>query len=309
MEEFQMRRANVVAGWILMVLGLILLSFFYTSLVTDRWYSGPKPTMPASYYLVCLFLMIFWYFLNGFHMIKEWNRRPVLRFGRYIDTKGPGFCFIEPLLNTTLPDIPVRDVVLEVDPKRTIQTMDNLGVEFIGVITLCVDEKRVKDSVVNVEDVFKSTEMRALSTMTNETGKVDLDHMLENRDTFCQTMVTALIEKVSAWGVTIKAFEMRGFKIADPAIEQAISKKAKAQKEGEAELARAHMQEQVAKALDAAAQSFSPEGWRLKGLEALIELAQSAQNNTIILSSDVVSSIGQALPQITKTLPDLAEAA
>ncbi|MHA2306208.1 MAG: SPFH domain-containing protein, partial [Candidatus Hodarchaeales archaeon] len=45
--------------------------------------------------LIGLFLVAI-YILSGFRIVKEWERAPVLRLGRYIGLKGPGWFWILP---------------------------------------------------------------------------------------------------------------------------------------------------------------------------------------------------------------------
>ena len=49
-------------------------------------------------YIFALFgvLIIFIYILSGIRIIKEWERAPVLRLGRYLGLKGPGVIWILP---------------------------------------------------------------------------------------------------------------------------------------------------------------------------------------------------------------------
>ncbi|MBE3115855.1 slipin family protein, partial [Candidatus Bathyarchaeota archaeon] len=35
-------------------------------------------------------LIVAIFFLSGIHVLKEWERMPILRLGRYIGLKGPG---------------------------------------------------------------------------------------------------------------------------------------------------------------------------------------------------------------------------
>jgi len=232
------------------------------------------------------------YLLHCIHIIKEWNRRPFLFFGKYFQTAGPGFYYIDPLLFTALDDVSVQDVVTQVEAEN-IQTKDNVGVNISGQLTYRIDAERVKDAVVEVENIYESLDMRALSTLTDEAGKIDLSSFLEHRDKFCKTVKEALESRVSNWGVTLQAFELTSFQIADKEIAQAIAMKARAEKEGEAELARAKIQKKVAEALNEAAAVFDEQGRWLKGMEVLVELTRSANNNTILVPTDLTSVLAK----------------
>jgi regulator of protease activity HflC (stomatin/prohibitin superfamily) len=292
---------SLIIGWILITAGCIAWSYFFHSQTsTDYW---GRRTLVISLWSVPLYfyfgMLIIWYLLNCLNFIDQRMRRPVMRFGMYKYTAGPGFCFIDPLLNRILDDVPVLDVVTEITGEN-IQTKDNVGINLIAALTWRINEANVKDSVIEVEDVFESLIERANTALTDESGISDLDHLLENRANFLKKVKESLEARVSKWGVTIQAFELKNFKIADPEIEKSIAMKARAAKEGEAEVVRAKVQSQVAMALDEAAAKYTAEGRWLKGMETLIELCRSAQNNTILIPTDLTDILKAAMD--TKTL-------
>jgi regulator of protease activity HflC (stomatin/prohibitin superfamily) len=261
--------------------------------------SGAVTLTPhAGYHMPLFFLfgaLILAYLANGINIVDQWNRRPVMFFGKYVRTLGPGISWVEPLTYNMLSDINVQDTVIEVEAEE-VQTKDNVGVGLVGVLTYCIAESNVRAAVLNVRDVYDSTLQRALSTLTDTTGTTDLDGLLEHRDNFCNTIAKTLGERVGGWGVTVKAFELKGFTVLDDAIAEAVAMKARAQKEGAAEVVRAQLQEQVTTALNTAAAAYTPQGRWLKGMETLIELARSANNNTIMIPTDLTESLAKLLP-------------
>jgi hypothetical protein len=88
-------------------------------------------------------------------------------------------------------------------------------------------------------------------------------------------------------GLTVRAVELKDFRVADESIARSIAMKARAMKEAQAELARAEMQAEIVGRLNKAAEDLQPAGWRLKTLEVLVELTRSAQNNTILIPANL----------------------
>ncbi len=238
-------------------------------------------------------LMVVFYAGCWINTINEWERRPVMLFGRYIYTAGPGLTFIEPLFFTTLDDVPVQDLVIDV-PVPNVQTKDNVSIGISGVLTYRIDPTKVRDAVVQVRHVASAIQERALTTLTDTAAGTDIDHLLADRKKFCLDIAEALRDRVSTWGVEIRAFEIKGFKINDKDVEQSIAMKARAEKEGAAELMRAQYQQRVAVALDEAARSYGEAGRWLKGMEVLVELSRSAQNHTIMIPSDLQNALAAA---------------
>lgn len=298
-----MRRFSTIMGTVV----ICALFVIWNHLMSGDTYTGRQDvqTLPVQLsYNYLIGAVLFWYALNWLHAIKEWNRRPVLRFGRYVRTMGPGLCMLEPLFHDTLDDIPVQDVVVNI-PVPNIQTMDNVGVGVEAVLTYRVDEAKVKDAVVEVEDVSSAVPQRALSTMNDIGSVTGLNQFLEHRAQFGIAVVEKLKERVAKWGVTIQALELKSFKINDPEIEKAIAMKARAEKEAAAELTRAEMQSKIAAKLNEAATTYNDQGKWLKELEVLIELCRSANNNTILLPTNLQGSLGA----LSGMLPKVADAA
>ena len=44
-------------------------------------------------------LVVVVFILSGIRVLKEWERMPVLRLGRYVGLKGPGIIYLVPLID------------------------------------------------------------------------------------------------------------------------------------------------------------------------------------------------------------------
>jgi hypothetical protein len=230
------------------------------------------------------------FLLGGINVVNEWKRRPILLFGRYTSTIGPGLAWIEPIFHRRLADVAVRDVVNELRIGG-VQTHDNVPISFNLIMTTRVDQARVRDFIVQVANGYEATRQRALASVTEIVGNHELDAILHNRGQFYSEVRDSLQAKVAAWGVTVIAVELKDIQITDEQIQQAIAMKARAGKEADAELVRAAMQLHIAKKLVEAASALTPDGWRLKELEVLVELTRSAQNNTLLIPTNLLKGL------------------
>ena len=231
------------------------------------------------------------YGFSGCNIIRQWDRRPVLFMGgKYSYTAGPGFLWIEPALHLVLRDVPVQDVTVPLKIEN-VPTADNVRLNLMLVLTTRVED--VQRYTVEVENPHVAVEERAIAAASTIVRKHPLDEFLHQVDQFVQQAGSALSENVKPWGIKVVAVEIKDLKIADPEVERAIAMKARAQKEGEAELTRANYQLQVAHKLKEAAAVFDADTWRLKGLETLIELCRSAQNNTVLIPTELLGSLAR----------------
>lgn len=291
-------KKNLIALWCLWTVGCVAWSHFFGGAVNvNRFGETFRETaywcVPVYVYLSGLVLL---YVFTGINFVNEWERLAVLRFGRYVETAGPGLTFVDPLFHTIYETVSLQDTVIDV-PVKDLQTKDNVGIAIDGLLTYCVVESGVKSSMVNVDGYEDSLLLRALASLTDEAGKTDLSHIMQERDAFCDNVKVSLSAKARDWGIEVKAFELKSLKISDTNIERAIAMKAEAQKEGEAQIVRANMQKQVAEALNKAAATYNEQGKWLKGLETILEMTRSAENNTVLLPTDLIGSLANIFPK------------
>jgi regulator of protease activity HflC (stomatin/prohibitin superfamily) len=226
------------------------------------------------------------YLLKGVVVVKQWERVPVTRFGRYVHTLGPGLSWIEPFTSRRLNPRLVQDVVYSLTVPGVL-THDNVPVELTIAVTRYIAPDQVPQTVLAVSEYRAAEDQRALSTVAELVGRRPIDYIFDKRVEFCEEIRATLQDRVKTWGLTIRAVELKDFRVADEAIARSIAMKARAMKEAQAELARAEMQAEIVGQLNKAAADMQPAGWRLKTLEVLVELTRSAQNNTILIPANL----------------------
>jgi regulator of protease activity HflC (stomatin/prohibitin superfamily) len=266
------------------------MSIAWTAAAVSLHFLGAPGGLPQVGFLGWLAGEALFFLLGGINVVNEWKRRPILLFGRYTATIGPGLAWIEPIFHRRLEDVAVRDVVNELRIGG-VQTHDNVPISFNLIMTTRVDQGRVKDFIVQVANGYEATRQRALASVTEIVGNHELDAILHNRGQFYSEVRDSLQEKVAAWGVKVVAVELKDLQITDEQIQQAIAMKARAGKEADAELVRAAMQLHIAEKLVEAAGALTPDGWRLKELEVLVELTRSAQNNTLLIPTNLLKGL------------------
>ena len=226
------------------------------------------------------------YVLKGVVIVKQWERVPVTRFGRYVRTLGPGLSWVEPVTSRRLDARPVQDVVYSLTVPSVL-THDNVPVELTIAVTRYIEADQVPQTVLAVASYRAAEDQRALATVAELVGRRPIDYIFDKRVEFCEEIRATLQERVKSWGLTVRAVELKDFRVADEAIARSIAMKARAMKEAQAELARAEMQAEIVGRLNKAAEDLQPAGWRLKTLEVLVELTRSAQNNTILIPANL----------------------
>lgn len=285
---------------------------FYFCLILLTWGAGLISFLGHTSFLgfwagvVITFVL---YGLAGINVIKEWLRRPVLFFGgKYSGTYGPGIVWIEPISLWPLRyDVPVQDIVTPVT-LEAVRTKDDVPLYIEATVTTRVDEDHVREYVVEVDDPETAMPQRVKAALRETVGAFTLfevQHGIgmsgqevspgKSSDTFAQKALESIREKVKRWGMQVSAIEIVDLKIIDEEMAKAIAQKPIAIAEAAAQLERATAQEAIAAALNKAAAILTPGAMELKRLDTLLVMAESGQNNTVILPSPVGNALQDSL--------------
>jgi len=73
------------------------------------------------------------FLLSGIRVLKEWERMPILRLGRYTGLKGPGIIYLIPLIDRAPMTISTRLDTIQFRTESTL-TKDNVPVNVDSVL-------------------------------------------------------------------------------------------------------------------------------------------------------------------------------
>ncbi len=235
-------------------------------------------------------LIIVLFFLSGIRILKEWERIPVLRLGRYIGLKGPGIFYLIPIIDRAPIKISTRLDTIEFRTESTL-TRDNVPVNVDSV--LYMKPVDLEKAVLQVENYFQATQLAAQTTLREVIGKVDLNELLAEREKIGAHLREIIDEKTESWGIKATAVEVRDV-IIPGNLQDAMSRQAQAERERIARVTLATAEYEAAKKMIEAAKMYesSHEGLRLRWMNILYELGQQAGSNTIMLVPSVMPEAG-----------------
>ena len=162
---------------------------------------------------------------SGIRVIKEWERAPVLRLGRFTGLKGPGIFYIIPFVDRIPNIISTR---VQTIPFRTEQTLtkDNVPVNVDAIMFFqAVDVEKV---ILNVERYLDATTWAAQTTLREVMGKVSLDELLAEREKVGVEARNIIDEKTERWGIKVSSVEVKDIAIPQ-ALQEAMSRQASAE--------------------------------------------------------------------------------
>ena len=225
--------------------------------------------------VVALFL------LSGIRVLREWERMPVLRLGRYVGMRGPGLIYLVPLIDRAPMKISTRIDTIQFRTESTL-TKDNVPVNVDSV--LYMKPVDLEKAVLQVENYYQATQLASQTTLREVIGKVSLNELLAEREKVGAHLREIIDEKTEAWGIKATAVEVRDV-IIPSNLQDAMSRQAQAERERIARVTLATAEfEASAKMIEAAKMYESSEqGLRLRWMNIIYELGQQAGTNTIML--------------------------
>ncbi|MFH1382698.1 MAG: slipin family protein [Chloroflexota bacterium] len=211
-------------------------------------------------------------------IIPEWERGVILRLGRLLGVKGPGFFLIIPFIDRII-RVDLRVVTMDVPPQDVI-TKDNVTVKVNAVIYFRVVEPEA--AVIKVLDHIRATSMIAQTTLRNVLGQSELDELLAQREKLNQALQKIIDEQTEPWGVKVSIVEIKDVELPET-MRRSMAAQAEAERERRAKIIHADGEAQASERLAEAGAIIArePTTLQLRYLQTLVEIA-SEKNSTII---------------------------
>jgi regulator of protease activity HflC (stomatin/prohibitin superfamily) len=219
-------------------------------------------------------------FLAGFRIAQQFQRGVVLRFGKFVATRGPGLFWIVPLIDSvTIVDL--RVVTSAVSGQEAI-SRDNVPIRIDAVIwrRIVVAER----SVFEVRDVENAVTDVAITTLRDVIGRHTLDEILKEQKSIAEAMQTAIDNVTEPWGVKVERVAMKSVEI-PPTMQRAMAQEAEALREKRARIIKAEAETEAAEKLRQAAQTMmeSPAALELRRMQMLTEVGAEQNTMTIVM--------------------------
>lgn len=228
-------------------------------------------------------------------IVKQYERGVVLRFGRLLGVRQPGFNVIIPFVDR-MTKVSLRIVPFVLEPQEVI-TMDNVTVKVDAVVYYMVIDP-VK-AVINVEGYRQAIIQLALTTLRSVLGQSELDELLAHRDQI-NLKLRQIIDKESEepWGVSATLVEVKDVLLPE-AMQRVMARQAEAEREKRAKIIHAQGERQAAETLAQAAEIIQtqPAALQLRYLQTLVEMAGEKNSTIIPLTVDIVNALSTRLTQ------------
>jgi regulator of protease activity HflC (stomatin/prohibitin superfamily) len=146
------------------------------------------------------------FIFQTFKIVPQQNAWVVERLGKYDRTLTPGLKFVVPFVERVAYKHSLKEVPLDV-PSQVCITKDNTQLQVDGIIYFQVTDP-MRASYGSSNYISAITQL-AQTLLRSVIGKMELDKTFEERDHINMSVVAALDEAATNWGVKVLRYEIK----------------------------------------------------------------------------------------------------
>jgi regulator of protease activity HflC (stomatin/prohibitin superfamily) len=231
--------------------------------------------------------------LTGFRVAQQYEKALVFRFGRYIDTRGPGLFWIIPLGIERAVIVDMRVFTDGVEEQEAM-SRDNVPVKANAVIWYRIVKPDL--AIIEVQNVRNAIIQVALTTLRNVIGQHSLDDVLKEREKMGKLVKERVDQVTESWGVEIQAVEMKNVEIPQ-SMQRAMAQEAEALREKRARIIKAEAEFEAARKLHEAAEEImkTPASLELRRMQMLTEIGAEQNTMTVVMMPSEFVEAARAL--------------
>jgi regulator of protease activity HflC (stomatin/prohibitin superfamily) len=236
--------------------------------------------------VIAFLLLIVW---PAVKIVQQWERGVVLRFGRLIGVRKPGFNVILPWIDRMV-KVDLRVETLVVEPQEVI-TRDNVTVHVDAVVYFRVIN--AQKAVIEVKNYAKATTQMSLTTLRSVLGQSELDELLSHRDRINARLRDIIDEHTEEpWGVQVVTVEVKDVLLPE-GLQRSMARQAEAEREKRAKIIHAEGEYAAAEKLIKAGKMIAsePVSLQLRYLQTLVEMAGERTSTIIPIPLDIVTGL------------------
>jgi len=222
-------------------------------------------------------------------MAYQWEKAVMLRFGKFRGLRGSGLFFLMPVIDKVANYVDQRIRVTDFKAETTL-TKDTVPVNVDAIAFWMVWD--AEKCVLEVENFKDAVSLSAQTGLRDAIGRHELGDMLSHRDKLGKEIQQMLDAKTSAWGITVQSVEIRDI-IIPKGLEDAMSRKAQAERERQARIILSKAETEIAKKFSDASVYYkdNPAALHLRAMNMIFE-GLKQKGSMIIVPSTAVETMG-----------------
>ncbi|MBV7535014.1 paraslipin [Duganella sp. sic0402] len=153
-----------------------------------------------------LFILALVFVFKTINVVPQQHAWVVERLGKYHATLGPGLNIVIPFVDRIAYKHVLKEIPLDVPPQVCI-TRDNTQLQVDGILYFQVTDA-MRASYGSSNYIAAITQL-AQTTLRSVIGRMELDKTFEEREHINTTIVNAIDESASNWGVKVLRYEIK----------------------------------------------------------------------------------------------------
>ena len=217
------------------------------------------------------------------HVVLEWERSVVLRFGKFNRVAGPGLIFMIPLVeySAATVDMRMRSTAFKAEH---VLTADLVPVNVDAVLFWMVFS--AKKACVEVEDYSAAVAWVAQTAMRKAIGRATVAEVAMRRDQLDAELKDAIEEKLSPWGIDIIDVEVRDI-VVPKELQEAMAMEAVAERKKNARMVLAEAEKDISEMLKDASEVYAgdQDAMKLRTMHLAYESVEQSGGTLVIPSA------------------------
>jgi len=271
--------------------GLQTLAFFVVLAIglIVAWAAAEPPYYSAADWIIVATVFIAAIVAAAIRVADQWQRVIVLRLGKFRALEGPGLFFIIPVIETVPYWIDVRVIASAFKAEKTL-TKDTVPVDVDAVLFWKVIDPQ--KAALDVADYYGAINWAAQTALRDVIGKTVLADMLEGREKISAELQRIIDVRTEPWGINVISVEVKDVLI-PPALQDAMSMQAQAERERQARVILGDSERQVAEKFGEAAKTYAdnPTAFHLRAMNMLYEGLKRDNATIVIVPSTAVETM------------------
>jgi len=209
------------------------------------------------------------FILFALKVATQWEKAVVLRLGKFKRLAGPGAFWVVPFLESVANWIDHRVMVTPFSAEKTL-TKDTVPVDVDAVLFWVIWD--AEKAALEVADYKAAIAWAAQTALREIIGQNMLADILVGRAKMDADLQKIIDERTTPWGITVQSVEIRDV-IIPPALEDAMSRQAQAERERQSRVILGESEMQIANSFAEAAKAYvtNPTALHLRAMNMLFE--------------------------------------
>lgn len=198
--------------------------------------------MGGLIFLILILVLVVVIVTSCIKVVPQARAYVIERLGLYQGTWEPGLHFKVPVIDRVAKRVNLKEQVVDFPPQPVI-TKDNVTMRIDTVVFYQITDS--KSYTYNVENPIMAIENLTATTLRNIIGDMELDETLTSREVINTKMRAALDIATDPWGIKVNRVELKNI-MPPAAIQEAMEKQMKAEREKRAVILKADGEKQAA---------------------------------------------------------------